>query len=255
MSLRPWHVMVFVVALATGLIGLAYTAEERAKDILLGVGTNLISSVVFFILLELYWQRLKRANGKEVDGFDYFKLARNIAKSKSVRMLSTYILPFTGHAKHVDERRALLQALAVALERRNFAGMQLLFLHPASPAAKVRAAERKDDDVGRRMDESLETLKAIAERFAGDGRVEIRLFWRTAPFSLFQTDDFASLSFYFRDRPISEVTRYEFFTDSPVGVFVEKTFDDLWRDERTVTLAELLRRRAAASGPTEHGVA
>src|SRR5262245_49210337 len=27
-------------------------------------------------LLELYWQRMKRANGKEVDGFDYLKFAR-----------------------------------------------------------------------------------------------------------------------------------------------------------------------------------
>ncbi len=238
MNLRPWHVMVFVIVLAVGLISLAFVAEERAKDILLGVGTNLISSVVFFILLELYWRRLKRANGKEVDGFDYFKMARNIRKSKSVRMLSTYILPFTDHPKHQIERQTLLQAITDAVRRPKFAGMQLLFLHPASPAARARAAERKDDDVMKRMDESLACLESIAKQFEGDGRLEIRLFWRTPPFSLFQTDDFASLSFYFRDRPISEVARYEFFTDSPVGEFVEKTFDDLWRDERTVTLAE-----------------
>ncbi len=255
MKLRPWHVMISVIALAIGLIAGAFFAEERAKDILLGVGTNLISSVVFFILLELYWRQMKRANGKEVDGFDYFKLARNIRKSKSTRMLSTYILPFTRHPKHLEERKILLQAIAEALARKRFAGMQLLLLHPASPAAKARAAERQDDDVMKRMDESLQTLAEIAAEFAGDGRVEIRLYWRTPPFSLFQTDNFASLSFYFRDRPISEVARYEFFTDSPVGEFVEKTFDDLWRDERTVTLAECQRQWAALAAETEHGVA
>ena len=106
-----------------------------------------------------------------------------------------------------------------------------------------------------RMDESMQTLAEIADEFAGDGRVEIRLYWRTPPFSLFQTDNFASLSFYFRDRPISEVARYEFYTDSPVGEFVEKTFDDLWRDERTVTLAECQRQWAALAAETEHGVA
>jgi len=46
--------MVSVIGLAIGLIAGAFFAEERAKDILLGVGTNLIASVVFFILLELY---------------------------------------------------------------------------------------------------------------------------------------------------------------------------------------------------------
>jgi hypothetical protein len=204
--------------------------------------TNLISSMVFFVLLELYWRRMKRANGKEVDGFDYFKLARNIRKSKSVRMLSTYILPFTEHPNHAAERDSLLAAMGDAVRGRRFAGMHLLFLHPASPAAHARAAERKDDDVMKRMGESLECLASIAERYAADGRVEIRLYWRTPPFSLFQADDFASLSFYFRDRPISEVARYEFFTDSPIGEFVEKTFDDLWRDERTVTLADCLRQ-------------
>jgi len=36
--------MVSVIGLAIGLIAGAFFAEERAKDILLGVGTNLISS-------------------------------------------------------------------------------------------------------------------------------------------------------------------------------------------------------------------
>ena len=223
------------------LISLSFAVEDRPKDILMGIGTNLISSMVFFVLLELYWRRMKRANGKEVDGFDYFKLARNIRKSKSVRMLSTYILPFTDHPKHAAERQTLVAAIGDAVRGRRFAGMQLLFLHPASPAAHARAAERKDDDVMKRMDESLRCLAEIAERYT-ESRVEIRLYWRTPPFSLFQADDFASMSFYFRDRPISEVARYEFFTDSPIGEFVEKTFDDLWRDERTVTLAECLRQ-------------
>jgi len=88
---------------------------------------------------------MKRANGKEVDGFDYFKLARYIRKSKSARMLSTYILPFTRHPKHLEERKILLLAIAEALARKRFAGVQLLLLHPASPAAKARAAERKDE--------------------------------------------------------------------------------------------------------------
>jgi hypothetical protein len=54
------------------------------------------------------------------------------------------------------------------------------------------------------------------------------------------------MSFFYRDRSVSEVTRYEFFADSPLGVFVEKTFDDLWHDERTIFLEDYLARLAAA---------
>ena len=250
MWLRPWHVIVCVVGLAVVLIGSAHSVGDRAKDILLGLGVNLFSSVVFFVLLELYWQKMKRANGKEVDGFDYLKFARNIRRSKEVRMLSTFIYPFTNHPTHGNERQVLLSALEETIRQPMFVGIRVLFLHPASPPAHSRAAERKDDDVILRMEESLATLRALVQQFDGDprrNRIEIRLFWRTPPFALFQVDNFASISFYFRDRPISEVARYEFFMDSPIGVFVEKTFDDLWRDELTVTLEDYLRQLPRAS--------
>ena len=101
------------------------------------------------------------------------------------------------------------------------------------------------------MEESLATLHALMKELDGypaRNRVEIRLFSRMPPFSLFLTDNFASISFYYRDRPISEITRYEFFMDSPIGGFVDKTFDDLWRDEQTVTLENHLQCQAASNG-------
>ncbi len=248
MWLRPWHVIVCVVCLSATLIGLASVASDRARDILLGLGVNLLSSVVFFILLELYWQRMKRANGKEVDGFDYLKFARNIGRSKQVRILGTFIYPFTDHPAHGKEREAILQALADAIRRPAFMGVQILFLHPGSNAAGTRAAERKDDDVLRRMAEGLATLQKLLQQFDGHparNRIEVRLLSRMPAFALFQTDNFGSISFYYRDRPVSEVARYEFFMDSPVGVFVERTFDDLWRDARTVSLEEYLRQGPA----------
>jgi len=137
MWLRPWHVIVCVVTLAVVLIGCAYPAGDRAKDILLGLGVNLLSSAVFFVLLELYWQKMKHANGKEVDGFDYFKFARNITRSKEVRMLGTFIYPFTDHPKHRTERDALLQALTETIRRQPSAGMQILFLPSGEPCGTV----------------------------------------------------------------------------------------------------------------------
>ncbi|MBX9623247.1 MAG: hypothetical protein K2X82_05490 [Gemmataceae bacterium] len=236
MWLRPWHVMVCVVGLAVGLIAAAYLTDgDRARELLLGLGVNLLSSCVFFVLLELYWRRQERVNGKEVHGFDYAAFARNVGRSRLVRVLGTFIYPLTDHPAHAADRAALLAALGQTVRRPGFVGVQFLFLHPDSPAALARAAERKDDDVLGRMRECLDTLRAFLKGLDADAatRVEVRLFRRPPPFSLFQMDNFASLSFYYRDRPISEVARYEFFLDTPVGGFVEKTFDDLWRDEQT----------------------
>src|SRR5436190_17188323 len=112
MKLRPWHVLLCVLSLGVLLIGLGFVTEDRVKDILLGLGVNLLSSVVFFILLELYWQRMKRANGKEVGGFDYLRFARNIGRSRQVRILGTFIYPLTDHPAHAGERQAILDALA-----------------------------------------------------------------------------------------------------------------------------------------------
>jgi hypothetical protein len=239
--LRPWHVIVCVVGLALALIGCASLTADPPRDILLGLGVNILSSVVFFVLLELYWQRMRQANGKEVVGFNYLTFARNIRRSSQVRILGTFIYPFTSHPSHAGERQALLAALADALRGPSLVGVQILFLHPQSEAARSRAAERRDDDVLRRMEESLATLRELIERLDGGptrGGIEARLFTRMPPFALFQTDNFASISCFYRDRPISEVSRYEFFLDSPLGVFVERTFDDLWRDEKTIRLED-----------------
>jgi hypothetical protein len=249
MRLRPWHIIVVVVILSSACISTAFFVEERPKDILLGIGTNLLSSVVFFILLEVYWERIQRANGKEINGFDYLRFARNISKSNHVRILGTFIYPLTQHPKHESDRTAILQALRDVTRRPHYAGVQILFLDPASAPARNRAEERKDDDVLSRMREGLLTLHELIQSLGGvaNCRIEVRLFSRMPAFALFQTDNFASISFYYRDRPISEVTRYEFFTDTPLGVFVERTFEDLWRDERTWPLERWAEQQAPSS--------
>jgi hypothetical protein len=252
MWLRPWHVIVCAAVLSAGLIGSAYAAGGEGKEVLLGLGLNLFSSIVFFVLLELYWERTKLVGGKEVGGFDYRTFARNVGRSRRVRVLGTFIYPLTDRPDYADERKALLDALASAVRRPGFEGVEVLFLHPGSVAARMRADERRNEDVIGRIEETLATLSAFQKRLDGTpgrDRVEVRLFSRTPPFALFQTDNFASISFYYRDRPISEVARYEFFTDTPIGSFVERTFDDLWQDKRTVRLEEYCRESAKAEPP------
>ncbi len=252
MRVRPWHVIVVVVALGAGLLAVSYFVDDRTRELTLGLGLNLLSSVVIFLLLELYWDRVRLVNGKEVGGFDYGTFARNIERSRRVRLLATFVYPLTDHPNYARERTHLLAAITAAVRRPDFGGMQVLILNPDSSAARQRAEERKDDAIIKRIREAVETLAGLAKQLDGGpgfDRLQVRLYSRTPPFALFQTDDFASISFYYRDRPISEVARYEFFADSPLGGFVERTFDDLWQDERTVPLAEYVRSATTAAHP------
>src|SRR5579884_3426639 len=97
MRLRPWHVLVCVAAASAAMVSLGYAGEGRAADLLLSVGVNLLSSVVIFLLLEIYLERVKLLNGKEVGGIDYRGFARNVGRSRHVRVLGTFIYPLTEH--------------------------------------------------------------------------------------------------------------------------------------------------------------
>ena len=239
MRLRPWHLLVAVLLLAAGMISAAFFVDERPKDILLGIGTNLLSSVVFFLLLEIYWERLQRANGKRMAGFDYANFTRNVAGSSVVRVMGTFIFPLTDDPRFAEPKRQLLAALTEITRKPTFGGIQLLFLDPDSSAARNRAAEQVNYDVLACIRQQVETLRAFLAgltRSVGAVRVEVRLTSRMPPFALFQTDDLASLSFYFRNRPVSGVDSYTFFTDTPLGQFVSHTFDDLWGDPKSLPL-------------------
>ena len=239
MRIRPWHLLVVILVLAVAVIAAAFFVEERPKDILLGVGTNLLSSVVFFLLLEIYWERMQRANGKRVAGFDYATFAADVAKSSVVRVMGTFVFPLTDDPRFADARTKLLAALAAITRRPMFGGIQLLFLDPDSSAAKNRAAEQTNYDVLACIRQQADTLReflAGLQAAAGGVKVEVKLTSRMPPFALFQTDDVASLSFYFRNRPLAGVDSYTFFLDTPLGKFVERTFDDLWDDPRSVPL-------------------
>lgn len=238
MRIRPWHLLVVVLLLAVGAIAAAFVVDERPKDILLGIGTNLLSSVVFFLLLEIYWERIQRANGKRVAGFDYANFTQNVGRSSLVRVMGTFIFPFTDDARFAETKRQLLATLTEITRKPTFGGIQLLFLDPDSSAAKSRAADQTNYDVLAGIRQQVETLRAFVAGLASVGavRVEVKLTSRMPPFALFQTDDVASLSFYFRNRPVSGVDSYTFFIDTPLGQFVSHTFDDLWADPKSVPL-------------------
>ena len=239
MRVRPWHLLVVILVLAVAVIAGAFFVEERPKDILLGIGTNLLSSVVFFLLLEIYWERMQRANGKRVAGFDYATFAADVAKSSTVRVMGTFIFPLTADPRFAETKGKLLAALADIARRPTFGGIQLLFLDPDSSAARNRAAEQTNYDVLAYIRQQADTLRELLAGLttaAGGVKVEVKLTSRMPPFALFQTDDVASLSFYFRNRPLAGVDSYTFFLDTPLGKFVERTFDDLWDDPRSLPL-------------------
>ena len=131
MILRPWHVIACVLLLAATLIAVASVFPGRPGDVMLGLGVNLLSSIVFFALLEAYWQRMKRANGKETSGFDYMQFMGGVMEETKK--------PRT-KAELVDLLRGEGEKFAAQLEgvSEEFLGQIVTFPPGGNPPARSR---------------------------------------------------------------------------------------------------------------------
>jgi hypothetical protein len=48
------------------------------------------------------------------------------------------------------------------------------------------------------------------------------------------------MSFYPRNKAITETARFDFSTSTPLGTFMDDTFDDVWTDEKTRALDDYI---------------
>lgn len=241
---RPWHVLFSLVLSGTAMIVFAGDAGTRWNNGLINVGSGFIGAVITFLLLERYLPRISNANGSRRDGFSYSAFAAHVKRSKNrVRVLSTFIYPLTSHPEYQKEKKEFVEAVKRAVEKNRDIDIQILLLDPSSEAAKQRAEERKDDDVILRIRENLSELYRLREepyhREVFE-RVEVKLYDRLPPLSVFQWDDRASMSFYPRQKKITETVRFEFATDTPLGAFMHETFEDVWNDPATKELDDYI---------------
>jgi hypothetical protein len=246
--MKPWYLLAGM-ALA-GIAVLAWANPVRNLEaIAVNVGTGLVGTALAFLLLNYYLPRISNAYGKRTEGITYSAIAANIARSRyRVRILSTFVYPLTSHSDYRELHDEFVNALATALRANGRLEVRILILDPASDAAKQRSEER-DDDVIRRIRENLLAFHRLRSGQEVFRRIDVKLFDRLPPLSMFEWDDRASMSFYPRNKAITETSRFDFSTSTPLGTFMDDTFDDVWTDEKTRALDESLARRPRTTDP------
>lgn len=178
---------------------------------------------------------------KETSGFDYDQYIQDVGSSKRlVRVLST----FTELLNRERFKSKFREALDHAMQTRNEISIQFLLLDPSSDAAKQRSDDRKDGNVIPEIRRNLWELHNLKQDPLYN-RIDVKIYNTLPPFSLFQWDEQASLSFYPRDMAVSKAARIEILMEGSLGRFISKSFDAVWEDEETKTLEEYMFVRVA----------
>lgn len=242
--LKPWHVLIVATAVSLALLAAAGDLRENLPGILINMGTGILGAVLTFLLLNQFLPSVINADGRRKQGISYQEFAGHVRTSrKRVRVLSTFVYPLTNHPEYQGERKTLVDALNHALLAQPDLEVQILLLDPFSDAARQRDEERTDDDVILRIQENLSELHHLKhDRYYGQafGKVQVKLYDRLPPLSMFQWDGRASMSFYPRYEVIHKTARFEFAMDTPLGVFMRDTFENVWQDVKTVDLDDYM---------------
>jgi hypothetical protein len=259
-KLRPWHWLIVVSFVAVLLIGVAssldYEKQQVSQNILINLGTGLLGSCVTYLLFDVYFRYIRNISGTTRTNFDYSRFAKNIQRSKNrVRIMSTYINALTNIDKHKHDKNALVEAIRSSIEKNPDLDFQFVFLNPNSEAAKQRALERRDDDVIKRIEENLAEMhrvKDTKEFESAFSKVKVKIYDRLLPMILFQWDDKASISFLQRNSQVSETERFEFATETPLGIFMNDTFHSVWDDPNAMDLDEYMHLKIQIEDKISH---
>ncbi len=240
------RVLIVLSMISAVLIGVALRSEDFMRDLLLHLGAGLVGAVITFIIFEIYLAEMKKAEGEETTGIDYHQFLRKTRSSyRLIRILTTYTyLLSCDHLRH-----EFREALSYILRNRKDIHVQFLLLDPFSDAARQREEDRKDEKVIEKIVGNLVELDYLKQDPIYD-KIEVKIYDALPPISLFQCDDSASMSFYPRDQAISQTDRFELSMETPLGKFLTRTFETLWKHNTTKSLDEYMFLKIRLENPS-----
>jgi len=131
-----------------------------------------------------------------------------------------------------------IRAVELAIGRQ--AHVQVLLLDPDSLAVTLRAQELGEApglaDIRREIMRNIRTLHAFEHQLTGEQRrrFEVRLCSASAGVTLYRWDDKALVSFLSVGRLSGQGAQLEVTLGSPLGLFVEQRFDELWHQSKSM---------------------
>jgi hypothetical protein len=225
-------VLAGLAALAVVLLLLAAGIDQYRQNLALNVGADIVGAIVTIFVITPLIGRAQEGRVREHARLDYEWFTAQVNGATTyVKMLDT----FSNLLDHPITDR-FFRAVELAISRQ--ARIQILLLDPDSLAVTMRAQELGEPpghaDIRREIMSNLRVLHAFEARLgeAQRRRFEVRLYSASAGVTLYRWDDRALVSFLSVGRLSGQGAQLEVTVGSPLGMFVEQRFEELWQQSK-----------------------
>jgi hypothetical protein len=236
---RPQTLMVLFGLLLVSVFLLWQSAgiPQYKQNLALNVGADIIGATVTIFFITPLITRAQEGRVREHSRLDYEWYTDQVfGATNNVKVLDT----FSNLLDHPATVR-FFQAARQALGRQ--ARVQFLLLDPDSLAVSMRAQELGEApiaahplegtgtaDVRREIMRNMRTLDEFQRRLREEQKrlFEVRLYSASAGITLYRWDDRALASFLSIGRLSGQGIQLEVTISSPLGMFLEQRFDELW---------------------------
>ncbi|MGW1796615.1 hypothetical protein ACWCQN_11545 [Streptomyces sp. NPDC001984] len=223
-------VLVLLAAVAGVLLWRAASMDSYGQNLALNLGTDLVGVAITVFVIGPLISRAQEGRVREHTRLDYEWFSAQVYGSTSnVKVLDTFSNLF---GPQYSERlfRGVRSATA------HGARVQILLLDPDSLAVILRGRElgEQSADIRRDILRNLRTLSQFARRLDGTSQqfLEVRLCSTSPGVTLYRWDERSLVSFLTVGRLSGEGVQLEVAVRSPLGVFVEQRFDELWQQSK-----------------------
>jgi hypothetical protein len=219
---EQWQIICSLTAagVAAFVIPMWFLPSGNVSQFLLDLGAGMLTAVVIFVALDRGIRSINSINVVPALPVDRF-INEVRTQGRIVRILETWTNLVNDDANYGRFVEAVREALW------NNATVQVLIIHPTSGAARHRAQQLAGIADGNR-EIALTVRRFYAMRSLGPG-LEVRLYNALPSVTLHQCNRTAYVSLF----PISNISsrhdllEVEMF--SRFGLFIEQSFDELWR--------------------------
>ena len=215
------------------LLIFAYHSAGYSANLAVSVAASLIIVIATYLIFNPVIEGIRAVSTREHPRLDLEEFTKHIADAnKGVDILDTWTRLLDGHI-----RDRFFAAVREALQGRVV--IRILLLDPESKAAEQRTEEiGHHADVPRAIMETLLQLDRFRQNLSSglnDG-FEVRIYSASPSVQLYRWDDRAFFSFFPIGRQAAETPKLEAQALTPWGQFVQRRFEELWDDARTLPL-------------------
>jgi hypothetical protein len=231
---RPQTVtaLVALTALSAFLLWQSAGLDHYQQNLALNIGADIIGAIVTIFVITPLISRAQEGRVREHARLDYEWFTDQVyAATSCVKLLDTFSNLLD---QPVTDR--FFRGVELAIGRQ--ANVKVLLLDPESLAVTLRAQELGEApgqaDVRREILRNLRTLHAFERRLTDGQRrqFQVRLYSASAGVTLYRWDDKALVSFLSVGRLSGQGIQLEVTVGSPLGIFVEQRFEELWHQSK-----------------------